>query len=638
TLRALLDRVGLSATSELQTRARRAYESACDFAAKPQEYFLIVFDNVNKYYQARNQTVAKKNRMKNGTAATAIMLEDVPEGAFDPQPYRANINTQARQAMTVDELMDDIDPYHLEAVGVGIVMRTLISYIPSLSGLRKEVEERFKSSSACEKHRLQLRKSVTMPMGTSAIDENTPSGVSNILHDLVSTQMGMQPSWFDKLLVIICGDQLTIDRLRKAIRYRAPEDTVYESQSWALPTIQIWHMKLANLRSILKVHWFDKISSELYGLRQSMHALGRQINAEKCDFYPCHNAVKVAFEALVLTATYVTLQPGASDSSDSQHCMLDDLDALFAPTGPHHNCSVAQLEIIAWQAYSQYMTTEAYNKTQIGPSDATGLLDLKDLFLEELQNYSLDTDYKSSPKDSAEADQLLGNITLFMCDAFWYLELALAVPEGDIGCVFEIMKLLRFVFWGAGASNYGREMLELAASFCYEYPEALKTAILNNYLVNPSGVAGHWQECDFFQEHSNKTIKTVFNSKNSEWDSRFLCDSVSVNIGGLSRLRDSMIQFLSLNQVGQGRPHPDMSADINVLASHYLRGQVFKLSHGRRQVCVAYDTVDEGYNKLRQGALARFLERSALLGTMKKVPNLANWNGRTMTLRYLPSH
>ncbi|KAG9119176.1 hypothetical protein FRC07_005951, partial [Ceratobasidium sp. 392] len=607
TLRSNLDRLGQSATAELQARARRAYESACDFAQQPQEYFLIVFDNVNKYYQAWNQTVAKKNRMKNGTAATAIMLEDVPE---------EKINAQARQSMTVQQLLDDVDPEHLQAVGVGMVMRTLISYIPNLSALRTEVEERFRSMDGYAKHRLNLRKTVTMPMGTSAIDENTTSGVSEILHDLVSTQMGMQPSWFKKILIMICGDQLTIDRLRKIIRYRATEDDIYESRSWALPIIQLWHMKLANLRAILKTHWFNKIGSDLFGLRQSVHALGRPINAEKCDFYPCHNAVKVVFEGLVLTATYVTLREETSETSESTNHMLDDLNALFASGGPFQECKLDQLDAIANLVYSRYMTTEAYNNTQTGPSDASSIMNLKDLFLDELQHYNQNTDYKADPEENLAADQLLGNITLFMRDAFWYLEFASAIPEGDIGRVFEIIKasrlvLLRFSFWGAGSGNYGRELLELAAGFLYEYSEPLKLAILNNYLVNPSGLPGRWQECDFFQEHSNKTIKTVFNSKNSEWDSRFLRDSVSVNIGGLSRLRESMLRFLGLGQVGQGQSHPDLSADINVLASHYLRGQVFKLTHGRRQVCRADDLVNEGFNKLKGGVFNNFLEQSA---------------------------
>ncbi|EUC54662.1 hypothetical protein RSOL_064420 [Rhizoctonia solani AG-3 Rhs1AP] len=68
----------------------------------------------------------------------------------------------------------------------------------------------------------------------------------------------------------------------------------------------------------------------------------------------------------------------------------------------------------------------------------------------------------------------------------------------------------------------GRSFLKWLVDLCFEYPAKLQTAILNNWLINLSGLNGHWQENDFFQEHSNKAIKTVFNTKNSDWDSAFL--------------------------------------------------------------------------------------------------------------------
>ena len=36
-----------------------------------------------------------------------------------------------------------------------------------------------------------------------------------------------------------------------------------------------------------------------------------------------------------------------------------------------------------------------------------------------------------------------------------------------------------------------------------EFPEPLREAVLNNYLVNPSGLPGHWHELDLLQEHYN---------------------------------------------------------------------------------------------------------------------------------------
>ncbi|KAG9095171.1 hypothetical protein FRC06_010067 [Ceratobasidium sp. 370] len=601
-----LNQLAQSTIASLKVWGLRAYESSRSGDEEPNQYFLLVFDNINKFLLARRQTVGTKNQMRNGTAATAIALEDVPAGAFNPNPYWDNRNSQKRKSLSTQELLDDIDPNHLEALGTGMVMRTLLSYVPSLSGdLRQEVESRFKDPNFYAKHRLRLRKSTTMTMGTSSIDESTVGGVSDILEDLVSTQMEMQPTWFEKLLVIICGDQLTIDRLRKVIRYKATETSVYESRSWALPLIQLWHMKVAYLSSIFKVHWFPKVNSNLFGLRQSVQVLQRNLNPEKCDFYVWHDAVKTTFESMEELQAPVI---------DTNH-MTDELAKHFAIGGRYHECTIQQLEHIANQVYMRYMTTEAYHTTLGAPDQPVDKQSLRGTILEELRRYDQDPNYSTSNSgsgSSANADQLLGNVILFMRDAFWYLEFASAVPEGDIGRIYEVIKLLRFSFWGSGSSNYGSELLELACGFLYEYPQKLKTAIFNNYLVNPSGLAGHWQECDFFQEHCNKAIKNVFNTKNSEWDSEFMRDAVSINIGGLTRLRDSMIEFLGLRRTARGHAHRDYTADINVLASHYLPGKIFQLKCGRLQDCVALDMFEAGYNKLESGALSRFLARTTL--------------------------
>jgi hypothetical protein len=170
---------------------------------------------------------------------------------------------------------------------------------------------------------------------------------------------------------------------------------------------------------------------------------------------------------------------------------------------------------------------------------------------------------------------------------------------------------MRFAFWGSGAPNYGKELLEVACRFMFEYPKELQDAILNNYLVNPSGLNGHWQECDFFQEHCNKAIKTVFNTKNSDWDSRFLREDVAPNISGLARLRESVLRLLGLERTGHGITNPDYGADINVLASHYLREHAFEFQPGRTQTCTASDMFSDGYDRVESSVLKSFLERTA---------------------------
>lgn len=114
----------------------------------------------------------------------------------------------------------------------------------------------------------------------------------------------------------------------------------------------------------------------------------------------------------------------------------------------------------------------------------------------------------------------------------------------------------------------------------------------------------------------------MFNSKNSEWDSKFIRDAVSVNIGGLSQLRQTMLKYLDLQQTSSGRAHRDYSADINVLASHYLKANMFQLQPGRKQICVASDMFEAGHNKLESGILDQFLARTTLNRAGQAMRNL----------------
>ncbi|KAJ7261191.1 hypothetical protein C8J57DRAFT_1134546, partial [Mycena rebaudengoi] len=129
----------------------------------------------------------------------------------------------------------------------------------------------------------------------------------------------------------------------------------------------------------------------------------------------------------------------------------------------------------------------------------------------------------------SKGDQCLATTVNFIRMTFWYLELCSATAEGDIGRVFEVIKLLRFSFWGAGSTNYGNELLELACNFLFEFPTALRIAVLNNYLVNSKGLRGCWLELDLLQEHFNFWIKRLFNSKSHDFDSKHLAEAVEGN-------------------------------------------------------------------------------------------------------------
>ncbi|KAG8769543.1 hypothetical protein FRC12_004895 [Ceratobasidium sp. 428] len=82
------------------------------------------------------------------------------------------------------------------------------------------------------------------------------------------------------------------------------------------------------------------------------------------------------------------------------------------------------------------------------------------------------------------------------------------------------------------------------------------------------------------------------------------------NIRGFGELCNRFLRMLGLSVVPSGRSLVDYEHDIDVLATHYRRGDLFSFTPGRSQSFSALDTFSEGYEKLVSGTLVRFLDRT----------------------------
>lgn len=169
------------------------------------------------------------------------------------------------------------------------------------------------------------------------------------------------------------------------------------------------------------------------------------------------------------------------------------------------------------------------------------------------------------------------------------------------------------MFPAAGATNYTAETLELACSFFYEFPEKLKNAVLNNYLVNPTGQEFGWYEHDLLQEHHNLMIKRVFNQKNVDFGSDFLRKAVAINIRKFGDLRERFFGMLGLRERGVGRGLDEAEADIRALSTHYQEEETHIFMPGRKQSYCAIDSIRTGMEKLANGGLKAFLARTATI-------------------------
>ncbi|KAK6992066.1 hypothetical protein R3P38DRAFT_3227090 [Favolaschia claudopus] len=479
--------------------------------------------------RAWQHTLGHKDELKSGTAATVIELEDVPPGALLSEPFAQNIAEKARSKLTVKQLYDDIDWPHVRGIGAASILRIWLKYVPSLSPHRAAVEELFTVKH--NKHRLRLRKSKIHTLRATNINESTTVGAASVLRNLLA-QLFITPVSLVNWMFMLCGDQLTIDRIRKIIRYTAKCDTPHEQHKWALPIIQLWHMKWAWQKAIFRLHWHSDLAKGTFGL--------------------------------------------------------------------HHDIVLIEREnSIYGEPWSGEVVPEETESATPAP-----------VRLAKKKKRSRTTAAAQPARNFSNGDQALVTLCNFMRVTLWYMELCASIAKGDIGRSFEVIKLLRFSFWGAGSTNYGNELLELACNSLYEFSEDLKTAVLNNYLANPSGRIGHWLELDLLQEHFNFWIKRLFNAKSHDLEGQHLAEAVNLNIAGISKLRETFPGLFGLKRNGQRHTDASTIHDINQLGNHFRKNHVLEYEGGRNQPYVVPNEWGLGYAKLLNGQLKTFLDRT----------------------------
>lgn len=302
----LLSRLGISVAystinnklHELGNSVRQSLKVLGDRIRKREVAVVWIYDNIQRNYITWNQSVANKNRMHTGTASTVLVMEDVPEGAMDPAKLTKRLHLSSR--LSFKDLGDDIDSSHIQGIGEATLLSIWAKYIPCLEPFAPTVRKRFTED--LKKHLLRLRRSQYYPLETSDIDESTTSGAQAVLGD-VASQLGLEKADFDKLLIPVAGDLLTVDRIKKLKAYTATDVTTYSRYTWALPWVQLWHMKWAALQTIFHTHWPGMTGKALCGLKADCDHLGRKnINPKKCDFYSHSDVIFDTFEALCLGA------------------------------------------------------------------------------------------------------------------------------------------------------------------------------------------------------------------------------------------------------------------------------------------------------------------------------------------------
>ena len=257
-----------------------------------------IYDNIQRNYVAWNQTVSNKNTMRTGTASTVVIMDGVSKDDLDPNALANRLHQRSR--LTFNNLIQDLDQDHLDNIGRATLLYIWTRHIESLHHFSPLVATLF--TDKYKKHPLRLRKSQFYSLKTSNIDESRPVGAKDVLTD-IAAQLKLEDSDFDNLLIPVAGDLVTVDRVRKLKRYTHTDVSTRSQHKWALPWIQLWHLKWTALRSFYDTHWAPTIGKHLCGLRSDCNTLQRKnLNPTKCDFHSHSEAATVTFECLCIGA------------------------------------------------------------------------------------------------------------------------------------------------------------------------------------------------------------------------------------------------------------------------------------------------------------------------------------------------
>jgi hypothetical protein len=90
----------------------------------------------------------------------------------------------------------------------------------------------------------------------------------------------------------------------------------------------------------------------------------------------------------------------------------------------------------------------------------------------------------------------------------------------------------------------------LACNFESEYSQELQELILNNWLVNLSGIESCWFLMDLMEEHNIKQLKKLAEHRDATFSGEFFQDVIAMNIRALLKANESIQEAVRLGHQG----------------------------------------------------------------------------------------
>ncbi|KAJ3716790.1 hypothetical protein DFJ43DRAFT_1006589 [Lentinula guzmanii] len=561
----------------------------------PMQWGKFFIDNVQNFLRQRDMRAGRENKMTIGLAGTYIQY---PPGTFDPAALdltdrQARISKNERAKVTPAKFLDLINHEHLETIGCIQWLECLSTYVPELDHYLPHVAMLYESRAAI--HRLKPEPSKIHPLSTNGRDENITAEFYAAILDFFR-QGGQTKDNFLHRLWPFGGDGLTYQRLLELQRYLQYNDNDLLSLRILEPQLEWWHTMWTDLCRVYETHWGKPLSKDPSTLGHSSRKIGREdpSNLKKVDYYPSAQLAYLVLDVRMLDCWRLLLK-------------TPDLFVYFRDCKTKNIIPPFEdLEKIARQLYATYSCTR-------GMSHAMHNADLPEDKLDWTKNVPMGTPWTGLAAEdiglapsTKHADDVLANSIAFMRDTLVSRECANAVASGDVGRVWEVLKVMLFTFAGSAHSKYATYLLETITVLEIESSAALRKALLSTMLVNLSGKPGTFAPCDLIQEYFNRLLEAIVERKGKEFDHSFIQSVISRNLHNLARVKTDLRGGVDLEKRAGRHTEPHNNPEVRSLLQLYAHHELHSRRPGRFIEEREVDDFTKGYIKLSKGKMAKW--------------------------------
>ncbi|KAF9645275.1 hypothetical protein BDM02DRAFT_3071707, partial [Thelephora ganbajun] len=564
----------------------------------------LVFDNVQTYAKQWEMRIGRESVMKVGMAATAVEINN-----FNPEVVKLENRRQLihkgkekKMALTAEGFLKLLNADHAQMVGALHWLQILTTYIPQLEQYKGHVQEMFRTKPPANMRLDQdgVHKTIVHPLATSGKSETAIKELKDGLVDFLE-QMGQTPDNYQQRIILAGGDGLTFEQMANLKRMAQTQDGPFKTFEIVQPYLQLWHTEWTDLCRLFVAHFGKDGSTDPSTIGHSSAKIGfkRPANLAKLDYYPGSHHLYRVLDARVLDCWRLQFKTeNLWTHFDDLHCRneIPGFEGLF------------ETAVALWNNYS---SPGAFTSFMMGHHLDNSIVPLGELWRKEE-----DTDPEpvqsqaacSSAKDKegggsgedegrggtkrkgptpVEDEEFRGDRTLarsasLMCEALVSKEVAQAVAEGDVGRVYEGIKMMLLTFAGSSHSKYTGYLLDTIGFLEFDVDQGLRTMFLQNWLVNLSGETGRYIEKDLMQEHHNEVLEERGKRQGMSWDGKQMRDVHSRTVQHIERIKKELRPALALAPKGWKHTKPHDRPEIKILLDAYRTTRLHTFRQGRQ--------------------------------------------------------